>query len=60
MWGEWISTIDRMNQEIFPRLAAYAEVGWTSLKNKNFQQKLTSYFYKRWDKQGINYYKLIQ
>ena len=63
MWGEWISTIDRMNQQIFPRLAAYAEVGWTSLKNKNyqnFQQKLTSYFYKRWDKQGINYYKLIQ
>ena len=44
MWGEWISTIDRMNQQIFPRLAAYAEVGWTSLKNKNyqnFQQKMT-------------------
>ncbi|CAF4573878.1 unnamed protein product [Rotaria sp. Silwood2] len=63
MWGEWIPTIDRMNQQIFPRLAAYAEVGWTSLKNKNyqnFQQKLTSYFYKRWDKQEISYYKLIQ
>ncbi|CAF3717298.1 unnamed protein product [Rotaria sp. Silwood1] len=63
MWGEWIPTIDRMNQQIFPRLAAYAEVGWTSLKNKNyqnFQQKLTSYFYKRWDKQEISYYKLTQ
>ncbi|CAF4909975.1 unnamed protein product, partial [Rotaria sp. Silwood1] len=61
MWGEWISTVDKMNQQIFPRVAAYAEVGWTSLKNKNyqnFQQKLASYFYKQWSKQGINYYKL--
>ncbi|CAF1668981.1 unnamed protein product, partial [Didymodactylos carnosus] len=46
MWGERISTVDKMNKQIFPRIAAYAEVGWTSLENKNYQnftQNITSY-----------------
>ncbi|HVU55128.1 MAG TPA: beta-N-acetylhexosaminidase [Puia sp.] len=36
MWGEWIPTVDRMNERVYPRLAAYAEVGWTSKGNKDY------------------------
>jgi hexosaminidase len=38
MWGEWIPTVERMNERIYPRLAAYAEVGWTSRLNKDLQR----------------------
>jgi hexosaminidase len=59
MWGEWIPTVKRMEAKVYPRLAAYAEVGWTTKANKNlssFQQRLKSQF-KRWDLQKINYAK---
>jgi len=38
MWGEWIPTVERMNERVYPRLAAYAEVGWTSRFNKDLQR----------------------
>jgi len=59
MWGEWIPTIDRMDFQVFPRLAAYAEVGWTSTNQKDFKQfkstlsKLKDY----WETKGIAYAK---
>ena len=40
MWGEWIPTVDSMNKLIYPRLAAYAEVGWTEVYNKNYERFL--------------------
>ncbi len=40
MWGEWIPTTASMNMLIYPRLAAYAEVGWTSSDNKNYERFL--------------------
>ena len=36
MWGEWIPTNGNMHYKVFPRIAAYAEVGWTVKTNKNF------------------------
>jgi len=36
MWGEWIPTNGNMHYRVFPRIAAYAEVGWTVKTNKNF------------------------
>ncbi|WP_405568202.1 beta-N-acetylhexosaminidase [Polaribacter sp. Asnod6-C07] len=36
MWGEWIPTDGKMHYKVFPRIAAYAEVGWTDKKQKNF------------------------
>lgn len=59
MWGEWIPTVESMNKMVFPRLAAYAEAGWTPLAQKNFDtfQQSLSFFYARWDKAGINYGK---
>ncbi len=57
MWGEWIPTNGHMHFHTFPRIAAFAEVGWTQKENKNFDdfflalQKLA----KRWDQKGIYY-----
>lgn len=40
MWGEFIPTIESMDRLLFPRIAAYAETGWSLEKNKNYQQFL--------------------
>lgn len=59
MWGEWIPTVERMEFQIYPRLAAYAEVGWTELESKDygsFKQRMKGQL-KRWDLQGIGYAK---
>lgn len=59
MWGEWITSLDDMYQRTFPRLAAYAEVGWTKLENKNFErfQQSLPYFYNQWISKGISIQK---
>lgn len=57
MWGEWIPTAEQMHQLVFPRLAAYAEVGWTEKNNKDFDsfklglKKLQTH----WKQKGISY-----
>ncbi len=57
MWGEFIPDAQSMNVRVYPRLAAYAEVGWTMPANKNFAefQQALNFFYSRWKKAGINY-----
>ncbi len=57
MWSEWIPTIGQMHFQVFPRIAAYAEVGWTKTDNKDFDKfKLAlKKLQKRWDKKGIWY-----
>lgn len=58
MWGEFIPTVKNMNLKVYPRIAAYAEVGWTQPENKNFERfnqsldKLKAV----WTKEGIEYY----
>lgn len=37
MWGEWTPNVERLNEQLFPRLPAYAEGAWTLAKNKDFQ-----------------------
>ena len=37
MWGEWIPTPGEMDYMVFPRIAAYAEVGWTEKSEKDFE-----------------------
>lgn len=59
MWSEWIPTVERMEQQVFPRLAAYAEVGWTQKKLmefENFSKRLTA-IEKKWDFSNIHYHK---
>ncbi|MEI6654545.1 MAG: family 20 glycosylhydrolase [Verrucomicrobiota bacterium] len=36
MWGEGTPTIQRVEQQSFPRLCAIAETGWTARSNRNF------------------------
>jgi hexosaminidase len=54
MWSEWIPTVELMHRQIFPRIGAYAEVGW-SAQEKDFEDfarrlKITN---SRWEKMGI-------
>ena len=55
MWGEWIPTIGEMHYQTFPRIAAYAEVGWTYTKNKDFKsfKKALENLYNKWESQEI-------
>ncbi len=57
MWGEFIPTTESMNLMVYPRLAAYAECGWTSAANKNFGrfEQALPYFLNRWHTEGIVY-----
>jgi hexosaminidase len=59
MWSEWIPKASQLEQQVFPRLAAYAEVGWTLPLHKNFeqfQQNLNN-IKERWRLEGINLYE---
>ncbi|MEN8228925.1 MAG: family 20 glycosylhydrolase [Bacteroidota bacterium] len=57
MWGEHIPTNGHMHFQVFPRIAAYAEVGWTEKKHKNFESFRSSLpnLQKRWEHKGIYY-----
>jgi len=57
MWGEWIPTLDKMNEHIYPRLAAFAEIGWTSRGNRNYQKFVARLapMQARWTSQGIHF-----
>ncbi len=56
MWGETIPTVSSMNLLVFPRLAAYAEVGWTTVFNKNFERFKKSLYpvISHWKRHGIH------
>ncbi|WP_242132465.1 beta-N-acetylhexosaminidase [Aestuariivivens marinum] len=62
MWSEWTPTYKDVERQTFPRIAAYAEVGWTTIENKDFDsfkvalKKMQS----RWDNLGINYAKVLE
>ena len=57
LWCEWVPNKERLEWQIFPRLAAVAEIGWTLKENKNYKkfiQRLEQ-FYKILDEFGVNY-----
>lgn len=57
MWGEFINTVEKMNYKIYPRIAAYAEVGWTLKENKDYDRFRSSLpnMLKNWDREMIGY-----
>ncbi|MCK4379689.1 MAG: beta-N-acetylhexosaminidase [Candidatus Lokiarchaeota archaeon] len=57
MWGEYIPNIKRLEWQTFPRLIAFAEIGWTPKfkKNFNFFQERLKFFLKKLEINGINY-----
>ncbi len=57
LWSEWVPNRERLEWQIFPRLAAVAEIGWTLKENKNYKtfiQRLKQ-FNKKLDDFGVNY-----
>jgi len=59
MWSEWTPTNTDVERQTFPRIAAYAEVGWTQLENKNYESFKVALkkMQKHWDGLGINSFK---
>lgn len=59
MWGEHTSTPGHMHYMTFPRIAAYAEVGWTEKENKNYKRFLEALknFGEHWEHRNIYYAK---
>ncbi|SFC66546.1 hexosaminidase [Parapedobacter composti] len=55
MWGEFIPTSERLYYQTFPRIAAFAEVGWVAQDRKTtyqaFRKRLTE-IEKLWEKKG--------
>jgi len=62
LWSEWTPTFKEVEYQIFPRISAFAEVGWTATKNKDFKsfQKSLKKIQQRWDLLGINYAKIVE
>lgn len=57
MWCEFVPTEENLNTKVYPRLAAYAESGWTNPDKKNYErfEKALPYFLNRWTNQGVVY-----
>lgn len=57
MWGEWLPSNGQMHYQVFPRIAAYAETGWTHKENKSYERFRTALksLQMRWDRKGIYY-----
>ena len=62
MWTEWVGDTDKLHYQIFPRLCAFAEVGWTPSERKDyrsFKQRMQPQ-YERMDLAGIKYAKDVK
>ncbi len=59
MWSEWTPTNADVERQAFPRIAAFAEVGWTNLDNKDYDSFKVALkkMQQHWDSLGINYFK---
>lgn len=55
MWGEFTPTVESINRLIYPRIAAFAETGWTDAEKKDYNRFLKSldYFNNKWAAGGI-------
>ena len=56
-WAEFIPNNKRLEWQVFPRLIAVAETGWTPKKKKDFNsfKKRLDPYLKRLELSGINY-----
>ena len=62
LWTETILTISDIEYMVFPRLAGYAEIGWSQQSKRNWEEyriRLAEHG-KRWAAAGINFYKSPQ
>lgn len=56
MWGEWTPSKNEVEYQTYPRIAAYAEVGWTHLENKDYTRfrENVNGLMKYWSSKGYN------
>jgi len=57
LWTEWVPNRARLDYQVYPRLTAFAEVGWTPVRQKDyadFRERLTS-FNQRLEILGVKY-----
>lgn len=54
MWGEYTPHLTRLYYQMFPRMAAYAECGWTKAENKDYEafRNRVKNTERRWRKMG--------
>jgi len=55
LWTEWVSSHARLDYQTYPRLTAFAEVGWTAREKRaypDFRERLT-HFRRRLDLLGV-------
>ena len=57
MWSEWTPTNKDVERQTFPRIAAYAETGWTKKDNKDYTRfrKSMDNLILVWDGLNISY-----
>ncbi len=57
MWSEWTPTYKDVERQTYPRVAAYAETGWTNKENKDYERfrKAMDNLTQSWDKLNISY-----
>jgi hexosaminidase len=57
MWSEWTPTNSDVEHQTFPRIAAYAEIGWTNKDNKDYSRfrKSMDNLTLIWDELNITY-----
>ncbi len=60
MWSEWIPREEDLHRQTFPRIAAYAEVGWTAKERKYYTEFAARMkdMLKRWDIHNISYARI--
>lgn len=59
LWSETVTNIDEVEYLVFPRLPGYAEIGWTSPENRNWDEyklRLAQHG-KRFEAKGIDFYR---
>lgn len=57
-WSEYMYTTDKMEYQMYPRMMAVAEIGWTPMNRKDYQdfERRINNAYVRLDGHGINYH----
>ena len=58
LWTETISNLDDIEFMLFPRLAGIAEIGWSPLSRRNweeYKERLAEHG-RHWEKMGLNFY----
>lgn len=58
LWREWLPTAADVQRNVFPRIAAYAEVGWSEKSRKDYESfsGRVATLVEKWQSDGINVY----